>query len=82
MVLLDLQKAFDTVDHNILGEKLKVIGVESVSWFKSYLTNRKHIVSINGVNSDVCLFYPNVMTVYCLLTIHGMISTYLTISAR
>jgi hypothetical protein len=73
MVLLDLQKAFDTVDHNILGEKLKVIGVESVSWFKSYLTNRKHIVSINGVNSDA---------VYCLLTIHGMISTYLTISAR
>ena len=54
MVLLDLQKAFDTVDHNILGEKLKVIGVESVSWFKSYLTNRKQIVSINGVDSDMC----------------------------
>ena len=54
MVLLDLQKAFDTVDDKIFGEKLKVIGVESVSWFKSYLTNRKQIVSINGVNSDVC----------------------------
>ena len=54
MVLLDLQKAFDTVDHTILCEKLKVIGVRSISWFESYLTNRKQVVSVNGVVSEVC----------------------------
>lgn len=54
MVLLDLQKAFDTVDHQILCEKLSTLGVESISWFQSYLTQRKQIVNINGVNSEVC----------------------------
>ena len=33
MVLIDLRKAFDTVDHDILFQKLQVIGVSSVSWF-------------------------------------------------
>ena len=37
MVMLDLQKAFDTVDHNILCEKLRQMGVGSIEWFKSYL---------------------------------------------
>ena len=41
MVLLDLQKAFDTVDHEILCQKLEVLGVHSIEWFRSYLTNRK-----------------------------------------
>ena len=38
MVLLDLQKAFDTVDHAILLNKLKGVGVDelSVCWFRSY----------------------------------------------
>ena len=30
MIMLDLQKAFDTVDHDILCDKSKVMGVESV----------------------------------------------------
>ena len=47
MVLLDFQKAFDTVDHNILCEKLSMVGVKSISWFnKSYLTSRQHLVNI------------------------------------
>ena len=54
MVLLDLQKAFDTVDHEILCEKLSTVGVESISWFKSYLTSRQQIVNINGVDSELC----------------------------
>lgn len=54
MVLLDLQKAFDTVDHKILCDKLKIIGVRSVEWFNSYLSNRQQIVNINKTNSDVC----------------------------
>ena len=41
MVLIDLQKAFDTVDHVILRDKLSSIGVSSTAWFGSYLTDRK-----------------------------------------
>jgi hypothetical protein len=40
MIMLDLQKAFDTVNHNILCSKLNVMGVQSVDWFESYLTDR------------------------------------------
>ena len=55
MVLIDLQKAFDTVDHRILLMKLKSIGLGSgvVSWFKSYLTDRQQLVDISGVNSSM-----------------------------
>ena len=37
MVLLDLQKAFDTVDHEILCNKLEAMGINFTKWFKSYL---------------------------------------------
>ena len=42
MILIDLQKAFDTIDHNIRLEKLKAIGFgdDTVNWFHSYLTDR------------------------------------------
>ena len=52
MVLIDLQKAFDTVDHAILLEKLRCIGVSSVAWFQSYLSARRQCVSINGTFSE------------------------------
>ena len=52
MVLLDLQKAFDTVDHAILLNKLKHMGVGCTDWFKSYLSNRQQIVTVEGVNSE------------------------------
>ena len=52
MVLIDLQKAFDTVDHGILIEKLKSIGVSSFPWFESYLTDRKQCVDIKGTRSE------------------------------
>ena len=50
MVLIDLQKAFDTVEYTILTTKLNAIGIDDSagSWFKSYLTGRKQVVKING----------------------------------
>ncbi|KAH3866175.1 hypothetical protein DPMN_029232 [Dreissena polymorpha] len=41
--MLDLQKAFDTVDHDILCRKLRAMGVESVEWFRSYLADRTQV---------------------------------------
>ena len=52
LVLIDLQKAFDTVDHVILCKKLKAMGIASVDWFSSYLSDRKQIVSVNEVDSN------------------------------
>ena len=52
MVLLDLQKAFDTVDHDILCNKLEAMGIDFTEWFKSYLGGRKQIVIANGVSSE------------------------------
>jgi hypothetical protein len=52
MIMLDLQKAFDTVDHNILCDKLKAMGVASVEWFYSYLTGRRQMVNVNGAESE------------------------------
>ena len=61
-IFIDLQKAFDTVDHVILLEKLDHCGIRGLanSWFKSYLTNRKQFVTINGLNSSNKLMHYGV----------------------
>ena len=41
MVLIDLQKAFDTVDHKILCKKLEAMGIDFTKWFEYYLNGEK-----------------------------------------
>ena len=50
-VSIDLQKAFDTVDHNILLSKLFSYGIRgaALEWFKSFLSNRSQTVSVSGI---------------------------------
>ena len=54
MILIDLQKAFDTIDHRILLNKMKYLNfsVETISWFESYLTGRTFIVNIENSESQ------------------------------
>ncbi len=54
-IFLNLSKAFDTLDHTILLEKLKYYGVDeaALGLFKSYLKDRKQYVDIDGTSSEM-----------------------------
>ena len=54
-IFVDLQKAFDTVDHQMLLATLDRYGICGATndWFKSYLSNRNQYVSINDYDSGL-----------------------------
>ena len=56
-VFLDFSKAFHTVDHDILLQKLEFYDIRgsALLWFQSYLKNRKKFVSYNGATSSMKL---------------------------
>ena len=55
LVLLDLSAAFDTIDHNILLDRLNITyGFQGtvIAWLRSYLSNRHQAVKINNFTSE------------------------------
>ncbi len=56
LVLLDLSAAFDTIDHEILTDRLqnyRGIQGQALRWFRSYLSDRYHFVYLNGEASQL-----------------------------
>ena len=55
LLLLDLSKAFDSINHNILLQKLDCIGMSqsSLRWFSSYLSGRLQVVRIGSTLSSL-----------------------------
>uniref|UniRef100_A0A3B3I1E4 Reverse transcriptase domain-containing protein n=1 Tax=Oryzias latipes TaxID=8090 RepID=A0A3B3I1E4_ORYLA len=53
-IFIDLKKAFDTLNHDILLDKLEVYGIRglALTWVKSYLTGRKQFVKIDEYTSE------------------------------
>ena len=54
-VFIDLKKAFDTFDYQLLCRKLKLYGIHGIAhnWITSYLDNRSQFVSIHGYSLDI-----------------------------
>ena len=54
MIIIDLQKAFDTINHKILVNKMKFLGLSEnvILWFKSYLSHKKFKFNLNKSFSE------------------------------
>ena len=68
MIFIDLKKAFDTVDHQILLNKMRDYGIDGLEhqWFSSYLDNRRQFCKLNGVCSDPAEISIGVPQASCL----------------
>ena len=55
-IFLDFSKAFDTLDHTILTQKLRHHCIKgcALKLLKNYLSNRKQYVELNNVKSEMC----------------------------
>ena len=55
MILIHLEKVFDTIDLDILLQKLYAIGFlkHTVNWFQSYLSNRSFLVNLGNISQPV-----------------------------
>ena len=79
MISMDLQKAFNTLDHKILVEKMACLGFKTsvIKWFGSYLSSRKLFVSVDGIFSKTGTLNDGVpqgsilgrLLFWCMLTI-------------
>ena len=55
ILFADFTKAFDTMSHNVLLQKLNHLGIRGDMWLwlKNYRTERRQFVRINGCDSDI-----------------------------
>merc|ERR1712224_325845 len=54
LILIDLQKAFDTINYEILLDKMTFLNFSpsTIAWFRSYLTNRSFLVDVDSTLSE------------------------------
>ena len=74
VLFVDFRKAFDTINHTILLEKLKAIGVSGdlLSWLDDYLSARKQFVQLPYLPVYNAHFFPLKSTFkFTMRTIHG-----------
>ena len=59
-VFIDLSKAFDTVDHNILLKEIEINGIvgKNLKWFKNYLNNRNQYIQVKNKEKTNLLYLP------------------------
>ena len=82
LVLINLSAAFDTVDHPILFQCLEErFGVKNsvLSWYKSYLSDRKQCIILNGMQSNILHLPLGVPQGSCLgrSSLHNMLVPFL-----
>ena len=78
MIFIDLKKAFDKLNHQILQNKMRNYGIDGpeFQWFSSYLDNHRQFCKANGVNSDPAQIEIGVPQGSCLGPLLFLISIY------